>query len=97
MPGSLLSGAFKFVDSSGTAIHYEGCFLDRAGCPIPHGPGIRRENHAVSGQWLTCIGRGTRAYKGSCFEFTGIHVYGDTKYMAPIHTDKDSMKVGFPQ
>ena len=48
MPGSLLSGAFKFVDSMGTAIHYEGCFLDKPGCPIPHGPGIRREKNAVS-------------------------------------------------
>lgn len=52
MPGSLLSGAFKFVDSMGTAIHYEGCFLDKPGCPIPHGPGIRREKNAVyTGQW----------------------------------------------
>jgi hypothetical protein len=53
LPGTILSGAFRFVDSLGTDIRYEGSF--RGGphrTPEPHGDGIRKEGSTVyTGQW----------------------------------------------
>jgi hypothetical protein len=58
LPGTILSGAFRFVDSMGTEILYEGSFIGGPHkTPEPHGDGIRKEGYGTysetvyTGQW----------------------------------------------
>jgi len=52
LPTSLMSGEFEFATGP-ARVRYEGTCIDRGGCPVPHGVGIRRNGDGCQyrGEW----------------------------------------------